>query len=61
MKAADVQRRVREQIAGAIEHDLKHGESLMKECFEEMRTDKDFALCYAEMRAIAAWLRDETR
>jgi hypothetical protein len=58
-----VQRRVRDQIAGAIEHDLERGESLMKECFEEMHgetskeTDANFEACYAEMRAIVAWLR----
>lgn len=57
MKPQKVQRIVLEQIAQAIEADLGHGESLMKEAFEQMESDDDMEHCYDEMKRIIAWLR----
>ncbi len=56
-RKAQIVRLVREQIAGAVEHDLKHGETVMKEVYEEMLDDEEQSECYREMRAVIGWLR----
>lgn len=59
-QVTNVQKIVREQIADAIENDLRHGETVMKEAFEQMNNESDLRACHTEMREIIAWLRRES-
>lgn len=49
----EIRESVRNQIVGAIEADLDGGESLMKEAFEECRSNAELKIAYDEMRKIA--------
>lgn len=48
---------VRAQIRMAVEEDLAGGENLMKEVWEELEGDDDFAVAYEEMRNIISALQ----
>jgi hypothetical protein len=52
-----VRRIVQLQIAYRIKEDLKGGECLMKEAYEELETDEEHKQCDAEMRRILKHLR----
>ena len=57
MRFGNPEQRVREQIAIAIEDDLRGGELLMKEVWEDCETDEDEERAKAEMRRILELLK----
>ncbi len=59
MKDSEVRRRVREQVASALQQDLEGGEAIMKEVWEEIEGDEQEDLANAELRSIIRWLRSK--
>jgi hypothetical protein len=61
MKMVQIQSLVRRQIIMAIEDDLKGGELLMKEVWEECATDDHVVAAKHELEEILDWLRARDR
>jgi hypothetical protein len=56
MTNEEVVQKVRSQIAWALYQDYKGGESIMKECWEQLEGDEEFRMADDELRKIIMWL-----